>query len=71
MRQLGLARSELSEGFGDGHRLDAAAQQLVQLAATGRQAEDVATINGRLKPNRNIGNKGKTGKSTSKYKIKS
>jgi len=51
VRQLGLARSELSEGFGNGHRFDAPAQQLVQLATSSCQAEDVATIDGRLKIN--------------------
>ena len=44
MRQLGLAGPELAEGLGDGHRIDAAAQHLVQLGAAGRQTEDVATV---------------------------
>ena len=44
VRQLGLAGPELAEGLGDGHRIDAAAQHLVQLGAAGRQTEDVATV---------------------------
>jgi hypothetical protein len=49
VRQLSLSGPELAEGLRDGHRLDAAAQHLVELAAAGRQPEDVAAVDRRLK----------------------
>jgi len=39
---------ELAEGLGDGHRLDAAAQHLVELGAARRQTENVPPVGGSL-----------------------
>jgi hypothetical protein len=49
VRQLRLSGPELSEGLRDGHRVDPAAQHLVQLLTSGRQTENVATIDRCLK----------------------
>jgi hypothetical protein len=49
VRQLRLSGPELSEGLRDGHRVDPATQHLVQLLTSGRQTENVATIDRGLK----------------------
>jgi hypothetical protein len=49
VRQLRLSSPELTEGLRDGHRVDPAAQHLVQLLTSGRQTENVATIDRGLK----------------------
>ena len=49
VRELGLARTELSKGLRDGHGLQTSAQKLVQLAAPRGQTEDVPPVQALLK----------------------
>ena len=49
VRELSLSGPELPEGLGNGHRVDPAAQHLVQLLTSGRQTENVPTIHRGLK----------------------